>query len=443
VQVSDATVGGTWSTANTTLISIDASGEVTGIATGGSPLITYTSPTGCSVTHGVFVFPPPAAITPSTAVLCAGTSVNLSDATSGGTWASSATTIATVGTSGKVTGVSGGTATISYTAGSGSCFALATVTVNPQPLDIGPPGPLTICLFSTSQLSDATSGGTWSSSTTTVATIGTSGIVTGAGVGTSTITYTNGFGCIKTKTVTVLNAPAAITPSSASLCAGSTTNLSDATSGGIWTSSLTTVATVGTSGVVFGAGAGTSTIVYSIGSCHTNATVTVNALPNAGTITGVSSVCAGSVAPLTDAAGGGVWTSINTSVATVGGTGVVNGVSIGTTTISYTVVGPFCTAAATKIITVNPQPSAGTIIGPVHVCQGSTISLTDAAGGGVWTSTSTSVSTVSALGVVTGVTLGSDDIIYTVTNGFGCSNSTFIPDTVVLAPNSISGTPTV
>jgi hypothetical protein len=64
-------------------------------------------------------------------------------------------------------------------------------------------GTLTVNETSTTQLSNATAGGTWSSSTTTVATIGTAGLVTGVSQGTSTITYSLGAGCEATAVVTV------------------------------------------------------------------------------------------------------------------------------------------------------------------------------------------------------------------------------------------------
>jgi hypothetical protein len=57
------------------------------------------------------------------------------------------------------------------------------------------------------QLSDATAGGTWSSTTTTVATIGSTGLVTAVSVGTSTISYSTGVGCLATTVVTVIATP--------------------------------------------------------------------------------------------------------------------------------------------------------------------------------------------------------------------------------------------
>ncbi len=63
-------------------------------------------------------------------------------------------------------------------------------------------GTTAFCVKSASTLSDATAGGTWSSSTTTIATVGSTGIVSGVAAGTATISYTHA-GCMVATTVTV------------------------------------------------------------------------------------------------------------------------------------------------------------------------------------------------------------------------------------------------
>ena len=68
-----------------------------------------------------------------------GSTVNLGDAVTGGTWASSNAAVATAGSSGAILGVSTGTAVITYALG--ACRATAVVTVNPLPAAItGTPG---------------------------------------------------------------------------------------------------------------------------------------------------------------------------------------------------------------------------------------------------------------------------------------------------------------
>jgi hypothetical protein len=95
------------------------------------------------------------------------------------------------------------------------------------------------------------------------------------------------------------------------------------------------------------------------------------------------------------------------------------------------------------LITINPLPSPGLIAGGTNgVCAGSTLALTNNVSGGVWTSNNTAIATVnSSTGVVTGVAAGNVTITYTVTNAFGCVNTTTttiqvkaVPTAVILPP---------
>ncbi len=77
-------------------------------------------------------------------VLCAGATMSLSDATTGGTWSSSSTGIATVGSvTGIITGVSAGVDTITYTVGLNN--VTKTIIVNPLPALTSTLTPLAIC----------------------------------------------------------------------------------------------------------------------------------------------------------------------------------------------------------------------------------------------------------------------------------------------------------
>ena len=435
ITLSDTTSGGIWTSGNPTVATIGSvSGTVTGVS-GGTVTISYT------VSESVFtaivtVNPLPVAGTISgLSSVCALSNIPLTDASSGGTWTSSATSYATVGSAGIVTGVSAGTSTISYTVvnGCGSVTATHVVTVNPAPIAGTISGSSSVCALSNISLTDASSGGAWTSSVTAHATVGSTGVVTGVSAGTSIISYTvtNGCGSVTaTYAVTVNALPIACTISGlSSLCALSNIPLTDASTGGAWTSSVTAHATVGSTGVVTGVSAGTSMISYTVtngcGSVTATYAVTVNALPIAGTISGLSSVCALSNIPLTDASSGGVWTSSVTAHATVGGTGIVTGVSAGTSTISYTVTNGCGSVTATYAVTVNPLPVAGTISGLSSVCALSSIPLTDASVGGSWTSSSTSYATVGSIGIVTGVAAGTATISYAVTNGCGSVTATY------------------
>ncbi len=182
------------------------------------------------------------------------------------------------------------------------------------------------------------------------------------------------------------------------------------------------------SGLLSGLSAGTSLISYTLsGGCASSVVAVVSAAPTAGTITGLSNVCTGASITLSDVVTGGAWSSGSGGVATIGASsGIVTGISAGTTVITYTVSFSCGTASTTKIITVSLPPNAGAITGPSVVCTGASILLTDAATTGVWSATNGNA-TISGTGVVLGVTAGSDTINYTVTNS--CSSA--IASTVI------------
>jgi uncharacterized protein YjdB len=196
---------------------------------------------------------------------------------------------------------------------------------------------------------------------------------------------------------------------------------------------------VGTDGTVTGVAGGTARISYIVtngcGTASTSTIVTVNAF-TAGTISGPSSLTTGTTISLTDAVTGGTWSASNGN-ATVGSTGIVTGVSAGTATVVFT-SNAGCTASAD--VTVNALPTVAAISGASSVCVGSTITLSDATGSGVWSSVS-GVASVDGSGNVLGVSQGSTTISYTVTNGAGCSVASTMNVTVVILPtvNAITG----
>ena len=431
--LSDGLTGGTWLSSTTTVATIGSgSGIVSGVLAG-TTTITYTLPTGCLITTIITVNTSPLAITGSPLSFCAGLTTVLSDPTGGGAWSSSDNTIALVGSAtGIVTGASGGTATITYTVPSG-CIATVVVTINPLSTPIT--GTESVCAGLTTTLSDGTSGGTWSSSDITVATVGSgTGVVTGIGGGNATITYTLPTGCLATAIVTVNPLPTAIA-GSLSVCTGLTTSLTDGLTGGTWNSSDIAVATIGSStGIVNGVSVtlATATITYTLPTgCTITAVITVNPLPLS--ITGTLSVCPGLTTTLSDLTVGGTWSSSDNTIATAGsGTGVITGVASGNATITYTLP---TGCIATAILTVNPLPLA--ITGTQAVCAGLTTSLSDAATGGTWTSGSTTVATIgSGSGLVNGVLAGTTTITYALATG--CITTAVV--TVNPLPSSITGT---
>ena len=432
ITVSDADPGGTWSSSTTTIATIGStSGVITGVSPGTST-ISYTLPTGCFVTATVAVNPNP--VITGTPVVCNGFNATLSSSPSGGTWSSSNTAIADVGSSnGVVTGNSPGTADITYTLSTG-CYAVVNFTVNVQPAPISAGSVFTMCVGSSITISDATPGGTWSSSNTSVATIGSSsGVVTAIAVVFSNITYMMPTGCYVTTPVFVNPNPSVITGNTG-ICLGNNTTLSSAPGGGTWSSSNTSVATVTGGGVVTGAGIGTSTVTYMLSTgCYTTTVVTVSPLP--APIMGPNLVCVGNTIVLTNATPGGTWSSSNPAIATVGSsTGVVTGISVGGVTITYTMPNGCAVTYYVKVVPT-PTPIIGGSTGAL--CVGSSYTLSNATPGGTWTSNNISIAIVgSSSGVVTGVSPGIATITYTLSTGCYVTYTL----TILPLPGPITGT---
>ncbi len=279
-----------------------------------------------------------------------------------------------------------------------------------------------VCMGGTVVLSSSTSSGTWVSANTTVATVvatgPTIGTATGVSGGSTTITFSN-IACPDLFFVRVDTFPSLGT---VTMCSGSTITLSSGSlASGTWTSSNSSVATVDNgSGVVSGVSGGVANVTYTTsGGCYTTVPITVTPMPSA--ITGSLTVCVAATTVLSNTVAGGTWSSASSATATVSSGGVVTGVSAGTAVISYATSG-LCWATTT--VTVNPLPVSGNISGPLSVCGQASIALSNSVTGGTWSSSSTSIATVSAAGVVTGGVAGAVTISYTVANSCGTASST-------------------
>ncbi len=429
--VVNATGGGTWSSSNPSVASIGSLSGVVNTSATGTASISYNHPGGCVATANVTVNNVPGS-SAGDSVVCAGGSIVLTNPTTGGVWASSSSSLASVSTTGVVSGVAPGTVGISYSFALPGCYTIKTVTVNSTLAAIS--GPTNICIGSSATQTHGVSGGTWSSSTPSKATINSStGVVTGISAGSSTITYTVSSGCYTTRVIYIQNLNLTVS-GSLSVCTGSGSTLTCASTGGAWTSASPSVANINAStGLMTGVTPGTVQISYSLVGCSTVKVATVNALPD--TISGVAKVCMGSTTALSNATTGGTWTSSATSVATVGSaTGIVSGVLNGSTTISYT-LSTGC--RRTRVVTVGAMPAV--ITGTTSLCSGSATTLTCTTTGGTWSSGNTSVAIVSTTsstsGLVSGTGTGTAVISYN--HSGGCTRTTTV--TVSAATASIIG----
>ncbi len=221
---------------------------------------------------------------------------------------------------------------------------------------------------------------------------------------------------------------------SQSICQGTAVSYTtDGDAGGIWSSSDPTIATVDSSGIVTGIMPGTVTITYTAigtGSCANVAAtriITIEDAPESGNLSGNQDICVGGTSAFTtDGPPGGVWLSNNPAIATVDvSTGVVTGVSRGTTTIRYTALQVGSCAVIPSLISVNIiESNPGTLSGNQNVCVGETTAFTtDGDSGGIWSTNNAGVASVDANGVITGIDTGTAIITYTVNGSSGCPSA--------------------
>ena len=461
--LTDSVTGGTWVSTDGSIATIDATTGVMGGVSSGSVVIQYSVTNGCGgpfsqfLTVNVNPLAVPGTITGSSSVVCMGSILNLSDATTGGTWSSSNNSLATVNSSGAVTGVSNGSVVISYTVTNscGPISATYAVTVNPLPIAGTISGSTTVCATFTSALTNtgANGPGSWVTSNPSVSTVDASGTLGGVAAGTDTVYYivTNSCGTDSTMAMVTVNPlPNAGSISGLStICQLTTTTLTDTASAstGVWSSSNSSVASVDpATGVVTGVSGGTCTITYTTTSglgctAFTTYAFTVTPIPAATSIGGTPSVCMGSTTTLTDGVSGGTWISDNAIIATVDASGTVYGVNYGTVIITYEYTNACGTADSITTVTVNPAPDAGFITGLTSVCLNSATALSTTATGGTWSSSNMAVATVDGSGDVFGVTVGIALITYEVVNGCGVSDSVVTMTVLPLADSGvISGT---
>jgi uncharacterized protein YjdB len=285
-------------------------------------------------------------------------------------WSSATISKATVDVAGLVQAVAAGTSSITATLGSVSQSTNITVTaptinsisVTPEDLTL----PIGIsqqyiasAIYSDGSIEDLVSGVTWSSSTTSVATVDANGLATIIAAGSTTITATVG---AFTDTTTITVVPAHLTsitlsPASVSIAPGTrqqfvaTGNFDDGSTqvltSALWSSSAISVLTMDASGLGVAVGPGTSTVTAISGTISATASVTVtNATLVSLAITPLaSSMPAGAVKQFTatgtfsdnsseDMTNSVLWSSSAASIATIDNSGIATSIAMGSTTIT-------------------------------------------------------------------------------------------------------------
>ena len=499
--ISGATVF--WSSADTNVVTVSSAGVITGKSVGNTQIAASSSGASAVATVTVQQIPVASvAVLPSAATLVIGGSVTLQtvayDANANPltgrsiVWASSASQVATVDASGKVTAIAAGTATVSGTVEGKTASSAITVTVIPvaavavipgsAALDVGASKAFTAVATDANGNTLAGRPVTWASANTSIATVSTAGLVTGTGAGTTNITATaEGRTGTAQVVVTATTPPppipvasVVVNPGTASLNIGGSVTLSatlrdanGATLSGraiTWSSSATAIATVSSTGVVNAIAPGSATITATSEGKSGSATITVlpQAPPSVASVTIVpngATIDSGQTVTLTatvrDSAGNALsgravsWSNNGSSVATVSQSGVVTSVALG----SAPITAKSDTASASVIVTVRRVPVASVIVVPssATIQVAATVTLTDTtkdASGNVlanrpvtWSSSAPTIASVSASGTVTGQAAGSATITGTSEGRTGTATITVIPipvATVTISPSNPS-----
>jgi uncharacterized protein YjdB len=426
--------GGTWISSNPLIASISNAGTVTGVSPGSARFLFTNNLTGCRSDSSVIitvVAGSPVSVTGPTSV-CAGATTTLSPSF-GGSWVSQNPSVATVNSSGVVTGINAGTATFIFTSAITGCPSSPTlpITVNPRPT-VSITGNNNICIGQTTTM-QPTSGGTWASSNLAVANITSSGVVTGLASGLVNFTFTSAStGCVSLPSGNINVQPKPVTSvTNTNICIGATTNLQPST-GGSWISLQPSVATVNTGGIVTGISTGTAQFRFTDAAtgCVSDPTPvhTVSPKPVV-SVTGSTEFCQGITTQLSPVSGGS-WSSLNPSVATVTNAGVVTGISAGTARFVFT-SNQGCSSDPTQQIVINPKPLT-TFVGGTEICVGSTTQLSPNTGG-TWISARNNIASITDSGLVTGLAPGNTNFVF-VNATTGCTSDSTINVFVNPAP---------
>ena len=407
----------TWSSSSSAIATVTTAGLVTGVGHGNAVITATSEGKSGTTTVTVTGFPVGSVVvSPATKAMLVtqnfALSVTVKDSL--GTvvtdrpvsWSSSNASVATVSSTGVVTAIAPGSATI--TAKSETKSGTCAVTVTPVPVSSVAVQPArdTIFVSKTVQLTavpqdsagNALSGRTvtWASNNGLVATVSSTGLVTATALGgNATITATSeGKSGTSAVMVVVPIATVVVSPATKTIVAGDNASFTATTrdaSGNplsgrvlLWSSSNPSVATVSATGVATGTGIGVATITATAplegksGSATltvTAASVSVTPSPDStyvgqsATMTATARDKNGNPVP----AQGFSWSSSGPSVATVSQSGVVTGVSAGSATIVATLSG--LSANATFKVLAPVASVAVTPSNPPAITAGTSIVL--------------------------------------------------------------------
>jgi len=408
-----------WTSSSTATATIATNGMVTAVAAGTanisanfagvsqSTALTVTAPSIASI-----------AVTPVGLTLAIGINQQFvatatysdgssADLVSGVNWNSSSTGVATIDGSGLAATIAAGSTTITATVGSlTDTTTLTVVAAHLISISVTPATP-TIAMGTTEQFTATGSfddGSTqwlqsvaWSSSSSTIATIDSTGLATSAGPGVATITASSG-SVSGTASLTISGATLisiAVTPANSSMAVGTTkqfaamgtfsdTSTQDISGSAVWTSSNPAAATINSQGLSSSVATGSTTIKAAFGAVSGSTGLTVStahlvsisvspANPRIARGTSIKFSATGTFSDGSTAQNlsGVSWKSSKPSIASLRGSGVAHGKKGGNATITASTSGVSGSTTLTvgtgtlvslAVTPVAPTASAGTTL---------------------------------------------------------------------------------
>jgi uncharacterized protein YjdB len=379
------------------------------------------------------------------------------DVTSSVQWISSDSTVASINSAGMAVGSKAGTVTLTATSGTQQSSATLKITAAAANLVSLTLSPLAASVpvhtsqqftaigsYSDGSSSDLTALVIWNSSSTSTATINTSGLLTAVAAGSTNVSAT--FAGVSQSTSVTVTAPSivsiTVTPDDLTLGIGinlqftATANYSDGSSqdlssGVTWSSSSPSVTTISNSGLATTVAAGSTTITATVGTFSDTSTVTIVpahlvsiavspatpsiALGTTLQFTAVGSFDDGSTQLLTSL----TWSSSSTSVTSIDATGFASSTGTGIVTITAMSGGVSGTSSLTvtsanlvsiAVTPANSSMAVGTTKQFTAIGAFSDSSTQDITSTVTWTSSSAASATINAQGIVSSVAAGSTTI---------------------------------
>lgn len=376
-EIVSNTPEGDWSSNNPSIAIYNGDANIIMGESAGSATFNYTTPAGCTATsapllvsggdNAEFIGPNE---------ICVGSTTSVSP-TTGGTWISSNPSVATVDNAGIVTGFNDGITSLIYINTASGCQSDALV-LNVQAPNIELTGPNEICIGGTTTITPST-GGSWSSSDPSIATINNFGVITGISEGYATFSFTSSSTlCTSEPSDTVyVSTIDYLEIEDLDICVGETTQLLT-DSEGTGYSDNPAIATVNyETRVVTGFSPGTVSFYWSNSSGCSISTyptvLTVHPLPII-EFAGSSVVCVGEGTTLYSNTNG-TWSSSNNAVATMDNIGNVTAIQPGIEIFTFTDAVTGCESEPFVITVIGtlyaPEPNNNS-----PLCEGEDLHLT-------------------------------------------------------------------